>query len=308
MDLISEVIRTVRVGEANARLIRQTEPGGVRFPAFDGSGFHIMMRGTSWLIGQDEPTPLHPGDIVLTSSGAEHGLSQEPCTLRDLPPVEMGPRPPGPGPASFEFLCGNYRLEHGRTPQYLRALPDLIAVSPDYDRHPAMRSLVDLLAADVSMTQPGSGATLRALLDLILVQVLRLWHEQDDTSGWPEVAHPGIASALREIHENPQRQWTVSRLSEVAGMPRTAFSRLFTTLVGRPPMSYLTGWRLSRAARLLRETDASLATIAPKVGYSTEFAFSAAFRREYGVPPGRFRRTTLTRRAVDERPDAAGVH
>ena len=289
MDMISEVIRTVRVGSAGARLVRQTDPAGVRFPAFDGSGFHIVMAGACWLIGQDEPVPLRPGDIVLTSSGAEHGLSPSPCALRDLPLMEMGPHPPAPGPASFEFLCGVYWLEHGGAPQYLRALPDLIALSPDYERHPAMRSLVDLLAADVATTQPGSGATLRALLDLILVQVLRLWHEQDTTSGWPEVADPGIAAALRQIHENPHRQWTVGRLSEVAGMPRTAFSRLFTTVVGQPPMSYLTGWRLSRAARLLRETDASLARIAPQVGYSTEFAFSAAFRREYGVSPGRFR-------------------
>ncbi|TCN32942.1 AraC-like DNA-binding protein [Kribbella orskensis] len=280
MDLISEVIRTVRIGYAGARLTRQAAPGGVRFPAFEGSGSHIVMHGACWLIGQDDPVPLCPGDIVLTSSGAEHGLSQAPCALRDLPLLEMDPRPPSPEPASFEFLCGIYRLEHGQAPQYLRALPDLIVLSPDYDRHPAMRSLIDLLAANVSMAQPGSGATLRALLDLILVQILRQWHG-DNTSWWPEVAHPGIAAALREIHENPHRQWTVGRLSEVASMPRTAFSKLFTTVVSQPPMRYLTGWRLSRAAQLLHETDASLARIAPQVGYSTEFAFSAAFRREY---------------------------
>ncbi len=293
MDLISEVIRTVRVGSAGARLIRQTEPGGVRFPAFDGSGFHIVTHGTCWLISHDEPVELRPGDVVLTSSGAEHGLSPVPCALQDLPVVLMGPHPPSPGPAAFEFMCGAYRLEHQRPPQYLRALPDLIALSPDYERHPEMRALVTLLAADIAAARPGCSATLRALLDLILVQVLRQWHERDNPSGWPEVTHPGIAAALREIHENPHRRWTVTRLGEIAGMPRAAFSRLFTTAVGQPPMAYLTGWRLSRAARLLRETDASLARIAPQVGYSTEFALSAAFRREYGVSPGRFRSTSV---------------
>jgi AraC-like DNA-binding protein len=137
----------------------------------------------------------------------------------------------------------------------------------------------------------GTGAALPALLDLILVDVLRQWHEQHSAAGWPNTDDPAIAAALREIHENPERQWTVSRLSEVAGMPRTAFTRRFTTVVGQPPMSYLISWRLSRGARLLRETDASLATIARQVGYSTEFAFAGAFRREYGVSPGRFRRT-----------------
>jgi AraC-like DNA-binding protein len=300
MDLISEVVRSVRVGSAGVRLIKLAS-AGIRFAAFDGSGFHIIMRGTCWLIGPGDPVPLRPGDIVLTSSGAEHGLSHTPCALPDLQLAAPGWLPPVSEHASFEFLCGAYRLDHGHAPQYLRALPDLIALSPDYDRHPELRSLIDLLAGDVSVAQPGSGATRRALLDLILVQALRQWHEQDDTSGWPAVTHPGIAAALREIHENPHQQWTVGRLSEVAGMPRTAFSRRFTTAVGRPPMSYLTSWRLGRAARLLRETDALLARIAPQVGYSTEFAFSAAFRREYGVSPGRFRSTPPTAPTADVR-------
>ncbi|MFD5831429.1 helix-turn-helix transcriptional regulator [Lentzea sp. NPDC060358] len=81
-------------------------------------------------------------------------------------------------------------------------------------------------------------------------------------------------------------------------MPRAAFSRVFTAEVGQPPMTYLTGWRLSRAAQLLRETDVALARIAPQVGYSTEFALSAAFRREFGVSPGRFRATAPARRVT----------
>ena len=84
----------------------------------------------------------------------------------------------------------------------------------------------------------------------------------------------------------------MTRLSDVVGLPRTVFTRRFTEGVGRPPMSYLTSWRLSLGARALRETDATLATIAREVGYSTEFAFSGAFTREYGVSPGRFRRST----------------
>jgi AraC-like DNA-binding protein len=140
----------------------------------------------------------------------------------------------------------------------------------------------------------GSAATVRSLLDLILVHVLREWHEQRGTDAWPGIDDPAIAAALRQIHENPQRKWTVRGLSELAGMPHTAFARRFTVMVGQPPISYLTGWRLACGARLLKETDASLATIARQVGYSTEFAFSGAFRREYGVSPGQFRRTPST--------------
>ena len=293
MDLISEVIQMVRVGGVGSRLIRHSDPRGIRFPAFEGSGFHILLHGTCWLISQhQQPVRLRPGDIVLASAGAQHGLARTPRGLADLPPSAMGPIPPAPGPCDFEFLCGAYRLEHGRAPQYLRALPDLIAVSPDYDRYPEMRALVELLKAEAGQARPGGGATLRSLLDLILVQVLRQWHEQHDAL--PSTDDPAIAAALRQIHEHPQRPWTVGGLSDVAGLPRTAFTKRFTTVVGQPPMSYLISWRLGRGARLLRETDASLATIARQVGYSTEFAFSGAFRREYGVAPGQFRQAPAT--------------
>ena len=75
----------------------------------------------------------------------------------------------------------------------------------------------------------------------------------------------------------------------MAGLSRTAFTKRFTAVVGKPPMAYLTGWRLARGAQMLRETSAPLAVIARRVGYSTEFAFGGAFRREYGISPGRFR-------------------
>jgi AraC-like DNA-binding protein len=238
VDLMSEVIRTIRVGSAYGRLIRQSDDQGLRLPAIVGSGVHIVVNGTCWLIRKDEePVALEPGDVVLASSAGEHGLGHVPGALESLPPLATGPLPPAPESVGFEFLTCCYRLQHGRAPQYLRALPDLVVVSLDYDRHPEMRAVVSLLGATVSDTQMGAGATLPALLDLVLVHVLRQWHERHGAAGWPATDDPAVAVALQRIHEDPQRQWTVGGLSEAAGMPRTAFTKRFTAAVGRPPIT-----------------------------------------------------------------------
>jgi AraC-like DNA-binding protein len=287
--MISEVIGSVRIGRAQARTIQESGAWGMRFSAFEGSGFHLILRGDGWLIpATGEARRLSVGDVIFAPGGREHGLSHRLCTLDDLPPAIMGPGGPATEPADIEFLCGAYRLDHGQVHHYLRALPDVLAVSPDYDRNPELRIVADLLLADLADARPGTETTRPALLDLMLTHVLRQWLEQN-RSDWPQISDPAITAALREIHASPDKPWTVQQLSQTAGLSRTAFSKRFTALVGQPPMTYVTGWRLSYGARLLRETSAPLATVARQVGYSTEFAFGGAFRRAYGVSPGRFR-------------------
>ncbi len=108
-----------------------------------------------------------------------------------------------------------------------------------------------------------------------------------------------LSAALHHIHNEPTRKWTVQELGSLVGMSKTVFARKFTAMVGQPPLDYLTWWRLSNAARLLRDTDASLAASARQVGYSSEFAFANAFRRELDTAPGRFRRDSRASTAGD---------
>ncbi|SEF51531.1 transcriptional regulator, AraC family [Actinacidiphila yanglinensis] len=291
MDMVSEMVERVRIGHANGRLVKRSGAWGMGYTAFAGSGFHIVLSGGCWLVTSDGPaTELTTGTVVLTPTGAAHGLSHAPCALDDLPPGVMGPEPEPSEPVDVEILCGAYRLEHGPERLFVAGLPDVIVVPPDHDRYPELRTVVDLLRADVSGTQPGSSASRRALLDLVLVHGLRQWLEQNRAPGLLNVTDPSIAAALHAIHADLGRRWTVQQLSQVAGLSRAAFTRRFTALVGRPPMAYLTEQRLTYAGRLLRETTAPLAAIAGEVGYATEFAFAAAFRRAFGVSPGRFRR------------------
>ena len=141
---------------------------------------------------------------------------------------------------------------------------------------------------------PGASAATPALLDLMLLYAMRSWFERlAAPSGWAQaIRDPAVGTALRNIQREPHRPWTVATLARESNLSRAAFARRFTGLTGQPPLTYLTWWRMTIAAQLLQTSDESVDVIGGRVGYSTEYAFSKAFKREMGVAPSRYRRTT----------------
>ncbi|WP_306216270.1 AraC family transcriptional regulator [Actinoplanes sp. RD1] len=280
---MSQALAALRVGRGTVRRFRQSGTWGLSYSGLSGSGFHVVLHGSGWLLpGDRAPVELGPGDVVLVTSGADHGLASGPRPMRGLPPVQLGAAEPAPGPADFEFLCGAYRLGPGQhVHPYLAALPDPIVVrTPDslvtlFDEHHAAGLVVD--------------ATRHAWLDLVIANALRRWLGTADLPATPD---PAITAAVRAIDAGPETRWTVRELSRAAGMSRATFTRRFTAAVGRTPADYLLAHRLGHAARLLRETDAPLATVARRAGYATESALAGAFRRAYGMAPGAFRRVS----------------
>ncbi|GGL11365.1 hypothetical protein GCM10012284_52640 [Mangrovihabitans endophyticus] len=178
-------------------------------------------------------------------------------------------------------LSGCYHLADPQVHAAMRRLPPVSVVAGGLPRLAELSALLD----DNLTDQPGAEATRAALVGLVVMQVLR---HSEMTSAWP-VPDPFISAAVRSIHDDPRAPWTVQLLSDRAGMSRTAFTRRFNKLVGKPPMTYVTEVRLSTAARVLRETNVPLATVARQSGYANEFSFATAFRREYGISPGRYR-------------------
>jgi AraC-like DNA-binding protein len=284
VDAMSQAISALRVGRGTVRRFRLSEPWGLSYSGLIGSGFHVVLRGTGWLLTGDGPAVrLGRGDVVLVTSGADHGIASAPRPLRGLAPVELGTAEPAPAPTDFEFLCGAYRLHPGQhVHPYLASLPDPIVV-PSAGPLDAVASLLDEQQAAGLVVDTAR----HALLDLMLANALRRWL---GTTRWSATPDPKITAAIRAIDTSPETRWTVQELSRAAGMSRATFTRRFTSAVGRPPATYLIAHRLGRAARLLRETDAPLAAIARRSGYSTESALAGAFRREYGMAPGAFRR------------------
>ncbi|MGY0024800.1 AraC family transcriptional regulator [Streptomyces sp. cg35] len=302
MDVVSDAIAAVRTGSPSANRLRVSGSWCVRLEPYEGAGFHVALAGGCWLLPDGgAPLTLRPGDAVLLPHGAGHVLADAPAdpaaVARALPFDALPGIPPDVPPAdsadAVELLCGKYRLDRSRTHPLLAELPDVVHLPHDDHSQPELRSAIDLLSREVVTARPGSCAAVPSLLDLLLVYMIRAWTAgpaAGSDARWPHaLADPVVTEALRLLHGDPAHGWTADRLAARAGVSRATLNRRFTALVGRPPMTYLTWWRMTRAATLLRAADTPLDSVAREVGYGSPYALSHAFRREFGVTPGRYR-------------------
>ncbi|MGK5532586.1 AraC family transcriptional regulator [Streptomyces sp. URMC 129] len=314
MDVLADALAVMRVGTSTSARTEARAPWGLRFPAVEGASFHVVLQGTCWLIPKGAgraPLPLTSGDIVFLRDGSAHGLADDPATpLTVVAPSRQDPSSPigqvrvdGPG-ARTMLLCGTYRLGNARPHPLLCELPDIVHLPARPGRHGELHAMTGLLGAELDERRPGRDGVVPALVDAMLLYILRAW--VDDRSaeearrrteagrgpaGWAvALTDPAIGRALEGIHADPARPWTVEELGTRGGLSRSVFAQRFTSVVGASPLAYLTWWRMTIAGRLLRESDAPLSAVAQRVGYSSEFAFAKAFKREYGLAPGRYRR------------------
>lgn len=187
------------------------------------------------------------------------------------------------------MLTGSFTAAGRVADRLLSALPRVLVVPRAAQRTAAL----ELLEAEVLREEPGQQAVLDRLLDLVLVGALRDWFSLPGSRppGWYRASSdPVVGAALAAIHETPQVPWTVEGLARQAHVSRATLARRFTELLGEPPMSYLTSWRLCLAADLLERSDTTVESVAHQVGYSSAYALSTAFHREYGLRPSRYRR------------------
>ena len=307
MDVLADALAAMRTGPARSARTDVRAPWGLRFAAVTGATFHVVLRGTCWLLPADgDPVPLGPGDIVFLRDGSAHALADDPASpLTDFTPSRPSPSAPigqvemdGPG-ARCVLLCGAYRLGRRRPHPLMAELPDVMHLPPRPARHRALYAMVELLGAEFEEARPGRDTIVPALVDAMLLYILRAWVDDRSaaasqglgTAGWATaITDPAISRALAAVHSDPARPWTVEELGARSGLSRSVFAQRFTALVGEPPLTYLTWWRMTTAARLLHESAAPLSAVAQRVGYSSEFAFAKAFKRELGTAPGRYRR------------------
>jgi AraC-like DNA-binding protein len=298
VDVLADVLAAVRTGQPRSVRTEVHAPWGLRFTGVAGAGFHVVLQGACWLLTPHRPPlALTAGDVVFVRYRDVHALANDPATpLVETTPLQLAAAEPtgqfqldGPG-ARTVLLCGAYLFAQIRSHPLLAALPEVIYLPAQLGKHPSLRAAVTLLGSEINTGEPGAAAVVPALNDALLIYILRAWLAEQPDSGWAAaLSDPIIAPALQSIHAEPRRAWTVAALGAQAGLSRAAFARRFTTLTGQPPLTYLTHWRMTLAARLLRDSDASLRAIGRQIGYDSPYAFAKAFKRWNGLAPGQYR-------------------
>ena len=294
-DPLSDVITLLRPRTVFSKGISGAGAWAVRYSEFGQPSFCAVLEGRCRLAVEDEDAlTLEAGDFVLLPATPGFTLSGfEPVRPKLIDP-KVTPAPTGEvrhgtrgGRPDVRLLGGYFVFDSPDAALLVSLLPAVVHV-----RGAARLSvLVRLVAEESSERRSGRDLVLARLVEVLLIEALR------STSG--EGAPPGllrgltdarIAVAMRQMHGDPARSWTMHQLARKAALSRSAFFERFTRAVGVPPMEYLLAWRMAVAKDLLRRDDFALAEVAKRVGYGSASTFSTAFSRHVGQPPSRYAR------------------
>lgn len=303
MDVLTDVLDTLELKGCITARRALVPPWRYHFAESRDMIFHLLSSGGGYLSFEGDPIPpmrVEGGGILLFPFGHAHSICDEltsPLTgvshvaysahseFRAFPETDEG--------SKMIVLCGAFRLEHPGAFPLLHSLPKVIHI-PAEQGHiaPGFTEIVRLIAREAAAPRLGTEVTLRRLTELLFIQVIRVWVEQQAgvETGWLAALHDqSISTALGLIHQSPERGWKVEELAEAVALSRAVFSARFTRLVGEPPIKYLTRWRMHRATRLLKN-NVEVEKIAELLGYESEVAFRKAFKREVGMPPARYQK------------------
>jgi AraC-like DNA-binding protein len=302
MDVFTDVLDALELKGWISSRRELVPPWRYNFAASQDMIFHLLSFGGGYLSVEGDPTPLRieDGAVLLFPFGHAHSMCDKLTSpLTQVLHVGYDPQkqyqsfPATPEEAKKAVLCGAFHLEHPGAFPLLHSLPKVIHIPAEQGRAAqGFTEIVQLIAREAAAPRLGAEVMLRRLTELLFIQIIRVWVEQQahPSSGWSAALRdPSISTALGLIHQSPDRGWKVEELAEAVALSRAVFSARFTRLVGEPPIKYLTRWRMYRATRLLKN-DVEVDKIAELLGYESEVAFRKAFKREVGMPPATYRK------------------
>ena len=294
-DPLSEVITLLQPRAVFSRRISGAGRWGVRYSSFGQPSFCAVIEGSCRLsVDGHRPLTLQAGDFVLLPTTPGFSMSGfEPVRLERFDPnvtsrvlgdVHYGTRR---GHPDVRLLGAWFVFDSPDSALLVSLLPSLVHVR-GIER---LSVLVRLVNEEASEGKPGRELVLTRLVEVLLIEALRLTPDDDAPPGLLRgLGDARLALAIRQMHGQLARSWTVAQLARTAALSRSSFFDRFTRIVGLPPMEYLFTWRMAVAKDLLHRHDLGIDEVAERVGYGSASTFSTAFRRYVGQPPRRYAR------------------
>ena len=294
MDILDDVLKTLRLSSKvffNGKFCEQwvVDIGPLNLQV----SFHVIAHGNCWLHIQDTltPTELHALDLVICLRNTPHYVTNS----AELPPDDLPRNSPTTGETSGEstsLICGQCEFLQYYWNPVLEVMPNIMVIPTTDSAGSNLASVINLMIAEVESAGEGSSAIIDRLSDILFIEAIRTYIRLhgNDQGYIAALKEPRLSKALTSFHKYPAKNWTVQKLSEEAGMSRSAFADKFKQMVDMSPMEYITGWRMQNAYDVLTSDGKSVMRIAEDSGYQSEAAFRKAFKKQFGVGPGSVRR------------------
>jgi AraC-like DNA-binding protein len=297
VDPLSDVLSMLKPASYAFRGLNAGGLWSIAFEAVEGIKCYALDSGACWvaLSGPSAPVRLEAGDFVMLPTGQAFRLySSEFADPLDaeafFSSFTAGEIAVLNGGGGCSGVGGYFDFDGLHAERLLAMLPPIVHIGAEASKA-ALRSSIERLMREMREPQPGSSLIAGHLAQALLVEALRL-HLADRSHksvGWLfALADRQMHEVIAAMHSAPARRWTLQDFAEIAGMSRSSFALRFRATVGEPPMAYLTRWRMMVAADQLAKGGSAISVVAPAVGYESDSAFSAAFKRIIGHPPRQF--------------------
>ena len=306
-DALADVLQAVRLTANTYFCTDFRSPWGMDIPASEHGMFHAVIDGECWLRidGETEVRHLVAGDIVAFPTGGAHWMSDSPNPdlqqhllggdvvqgiLSGANPFEGDDDATQGNPMTL--MCGSFAFDSSVSHPLIRDLPCFIQMNSQVPALAWVNSMIQVMSRESREASPGSQVVVDRLTEILFIELLRQYmRDQQQPSGYLSALHDkSIGQALNLIHGDAEGVLTVERLAEAVNLSRSAFTERFTHLVDQSPKQYLTDWRMHKAKAALQATDESMLLIAEQAGFSSEAAFSKAFKKFFRETPGSLRR------------------
>lgn len=317
-DPLAAIVALLRPRTVLSKFVSGAGSWAAQYPNYGQPSFALMLEGACWLaVESAEPFRMESGDYVLmpATPGFRMGSDLEALarpTMRIAEATPAGEVRHGAqeDEAAVRMLGGYFLFDPTNAPLLVGLLPTVVHIKADDPGAERLTWIAHSIGEESAAQLAGGDAILTRLVEVMLIEALRWRSAEKDEVAPPAGLLAGLADArmskaLRLIHEDISRRWTIESLADEVGMSRAAFAARFMQVLGVPPMEYVLRWRMALAKDMLRHDGLSLGEVAHGIGYQSASAFSAAFSRSVGVSPGSFARAGRTA-AFGDGPAATG--